>query len=170
MAVAEIIGAAIGVLLLVIVAYMLVGGTLTAAETVVTAQKDITLMQETRLRTDLTILDHTLNGSHLDFHIMNTGTETISDLPHMDVFSYNKTDPYKGYYRFSYDKTRSGTEGTWYIPENGFENDYIHTGQLDPNVTMWIVMTPSSSEPLYYPKPDHIQVITSNGISAESDV
>ena len=167
MAVAEIIGAAIGVLLLVVVAYLLVGGTLTAAETVVAAQKDVTLLQEARLRTSFTIIDHTADGFRLNFNITNTGTETITDLPHMDVFSFNKT---YGYYRYSYDKTRSGYEGTWYVPENGFNNDYVHAGQLDPGVKMEIVMISSSSDPWDYPKPDHIQVTTSNGVSAESDV
>ena len=57
MAVAEIIGAAIGVLLLVVVAYLLVGGTLNAAETVGNAQKDLTLLNEARMRTSITISD-----------------------------------------------------------------------------------------------------------------
>jgi len=53
MAVSEIIGAAVGILLLVIVAYVIVGGTLTAGETIATAQKDLTLQNEARLRTSI---------------------------------------------------------------------------------------------------------------------
>lgn len=168
MAVAEIIGAAVGVLLLVVVAYVLVGGTLSTAETVVAAQKDLTHLQEVRLRTSLTITDHSINGSQIDFHIINNGNEPIDDLQQMDVFSYNNTDPYTGYYKYFYEN--SGNEGTWYIPGNGFENDNIHPGQLDPGVKVWIVMIPSSSEPWYYPKPDNIQVTTSNGVSAFSSI
>jgi len=170
MAVAEIIGAAVGVLLLVIVAYLLVGGTLSMAETVATAQKDLTTLQEARLRTSLTIVDHAINGSQLDFHITNNGNEPITDLPHMDVFSYNKTDPYTDYDRYTYDDENTGSVGTWYIPGNGFENDDIHPGQLDPGVKVWIVMIPSASEPWDYPKPDNIQVTTSNGVSAFSSI
>jgi len=168
MAVAEIIGAAVGVLLLVIVAYLLVGGTLSMAETVATAQKDLTTLQEARLRTSITIVDHTINGSQIDFHIINNGSEPITDLTHMDVYSYNKTDPYTGYYRYFYEN--ENYEGTWYIPGNGFENDDIHPGQLDPGVTVWIVMIPSPTEPWNYPKPDYIQVTTSNGISAVTSI
>jgi flagellar protein FlaF len=170
MAVAEIIGAAVGVLLLVIVAYLLVGGTLSMAETVTTAQKDLTSLQEARLRTSLTIVNHTINGSQIDFHITNNGNEPVNDLPYMDVFSYNKTDPYTGYDRYTYEDAGYEEEGTWYIPGNGFENDDIHPGQLDPGVTVWVVMIPSSSEPWYYPKPDYIQVTTSNGVSAFSSI
>lgn len=170
MAVAEIIGAAVGVLLLVVVAYLLVGGTLSTAESVATAQKDLTSLHEARLRTSITIINPAINGSQIDFHIANNGTETITDLPHMDVFSYNRTDPYTGYYRYIYETTGYEGEGTWYIPGNGFENDYIHPGQLDPGVAVWVVMIPSPSEPWYYPKPDTIQVTTSNGVSASASV
>ena len=57
MAVAELIGAAIGVLLLVMVAYLLVGSTLSTAELMVTAQKDVTLQQESRMHTLFSITD-----------------------------------------------------------------------------------------------------------------
>ena len=167
MAVAEIIGAAVGVLLLVVVAYLLVGGTLSTAETVVMAQKDVTLLQESRLRTSITISDHTFDGTMLNFNISNTGSETVTDLPHMDVFSYNRT---YGYSHYQYDRTRSMGEGTWYVPVEGFENDFIHSDQLDPGVKMWVILTFSSSETPEYPKPDSIQVTTGNGVSAEKIV
>jgi len=51
MAGAEIIGAAISVLLLILVGYFLIGSALTTAETVASAQKDITLQNEARLQT-----------------------------------------------------------------------------------------------------------------------
>ncbi len=43
MAVAELIGATVGVIILVLVAYVLVGSTLSTAQTVAEAQKDLTL-------------------------------------------------------------------------------------------------------------------------------
>ena len=45
MAVAEIIGTAIGTMLIIIVAYLLVGNVLNAAEVVSNAQKDMTLLR-----------------------------------------------------------------------------------------------------------------------------
>lgn len=166
MAVAEIIGAAIGVLLLVVVAYLLVGGTLSAAETVGTAQKDLTLLNEARMRTSITIsvpkVDDTTNT--LTFNITNTGSEIVSDLPHVDVFSFNKTNGASyGYTHYTYDKYNLRNPGNWSI--TAFENDFIHAKQLDSGVNMTV-------EAIVYldSRPDAIQVTTSNGVSASSSV
>jgi flagellar protein FlaF len=159
MAVAEIIGAAIGVLLLVVVAYLLVGGTLTAAETMATAQKDITLLHETRLRTSINISYYAFEGADkLKFNITNNGNEMVSDLPQMDVFSFDETN---GYTHYTYDSYDLGNPGNWSVA--GFENDYIHAKELDPGVTMSVNIT-------YSIKPTSIQVTTSNGVSAVSIV
>jgi len=160
MAVAEILGAAVGVLLLVVVAYMLVGGTLTAGETVVTAQKDITLMQEARLRSSISIYDIEIAGNDLNLNVTNDGNEMISNLPHMDVFSFDATN---GYIHYVYDSTNSGTTGTWSV--TGFENDLIHAGQLDPGVNMSIkAVFPAGATPV------SVQVTTGNGVSAISNI
>jgi flagellar protein FlaF len=162
MAVAEIIGAAVGVLLLVIVAYLLVGGTLSMAETVATAQKDLTSLQEARLRTsiDITYPDFDDGANILKFNISNNGNEMISDLPHMDIFSFNETN---GYTYYTYDSYQLGNPGNWSI--TGFEHDYIHAKELDPGVSMSVNIT-------YLPdnKPISFQVTTSNGVSALSSV
>ncbi len=160
MAVAEIIGAAIGVLLLVVVAYLLVGGTLTAAETVATAQKDLTLLNEARLRTSIAITDKEVDGNTLNVSVTNTGNEMITDLPHMDVFSY---DTANGYIHYTYDGTNSGNPQTWQIVR--FENDYIHAKELDPGVKLWIKANmPAGTTPI------SIQVTTGNGVSAVSGI
>ncbi|MEI7858024.1 MAG: hypothetical protein WCH85_11055 [Methanomicrobiales archaeon] len=104
MAVAEIIGAAIGVLLLVIVAYMLVGSVLTTAEVVTTAQKDLTLHDEIRLRTAFTISDTSSPDTNFTYKISNNGTEIISDFKHMDVLV---KDTGGVYYLYQWDDTRS---------------------------------------------------------------
>jgi archaeal flagellar protein FlaF len=160
MAVAEIIGAAIGVLLLVIVAYLLVGGTLSTAETVVTAQKDMTLLQETRMRTSIIVTDEQPDANNnLNFSITNNGEEAISDLPHMDIFSFNTA---RGYTHYTYDSENTGAPYTWQIIR--FENDYIHTSELDPGVKLWIkANVPTGETPV-----KSFQVITGNGVSAVS--
>jgi flagellar protein FlaF len=87
MAVAEIIGAAVGVLLLIIVAYVVVGSTLTAAETVSFAQKDLTQLSEARLKTSIALnkTEANLSGQGLNFSVVNNGNEIISDFSHMDI-------------------------------------------------------------------------------------
>ena len=57
MAVAGIIAAAVGVMLLIVVGYVVVSATITTAETVTSAQKDVTLQNEMRLGTAFTITD-----------------------------------------------------------------------------------------------------------------
>jgi archaeal flagellar protein FlaF len=160
MAVAEIIGAAIGVLLLVIVAYLLVGGTLTTAETVVAAQKDVTLLQETRMRTSIVVTDEQPDvGNNLNFSVTNNGEEIVSDLPHMDIFSFNTAT---GYTHYTYDSEKTGAPYTWQIIR--FENDYIHSNELDPGVKVWIkASVPSGETPV-----KSFQVVTGNGVSAVS--
>ena len=160
MAVAEIIGAAIGVLLLVVVAYMLVGGTLTAAETVASAQKDLTILNEARLRTSISVSDTAVQGNDLNFSVTNNGNEIIRDMPHMDVFSFDASN---GYTHYAYDSTGSGAAGTWYVLR--FENDVIHARELDPGVTVRIrAVFPAGATPV------SVQVTTSNGVSAVAGV
>jgi archaeal flagellar protein FlaF len=164
-AVAEIIGAAIGVLLLVIVAYLLVGGTLTAAETVMTAQKDMTLLNEARLKTSINVTDTPkVVGNVMTFSIQNNGEEAVSDLPHMDVFSF---DPANGYVFYPYNA--NGVTSTW--EHVRFENDVIHAKELDPGVTMVVQVTlPDSVAHIANVTPIQVQITTNNGVSAYSAV
>jgi len=158
MAVAEIIGSAVGVLLLVIVAYLLVGGTLSTAETVVAAQKDMTLLQEIRLGTHITIDSATSNATAITFSVINDGDEPISDISQIDIFSYNSTD--KDYIHYRYNGEKSYTEETWY--DTSFENAVVHANQLDPGVTMYGVAILYAGD-----DPHNIRIVTPNGISAE---
>ncbi|MFA4876928.1 MAG: hypothetical protein WC586_05910 [Methanoregula sp.] len=159
MAVAEIIGAAIGVLLLVVVAYILVGGTLTAAETLANAQKDMTLQHETRMRTDIELnrTDFGPSGSgYLTFSVTNSGNEIISDFSHMDVSTFSTSSGEWQYLTYS----SSGLPGSWTI--TSFENDYFHPRELDPGEKMWIRA--------YYVGewPYRFQVTTGNGVTASA--
>ena len=160
MAVAEIIGAAVGVLLLVVTAYLLVGGTLSAAETVATAQKDLTFLHEARLKTDITIADKETPGTFLNFSVSNTGSEAITDLSHMEIFSFDTTNGYIHYVYVPY-ADDTGAAYTWTIKR--FEGDTIHTGQFDPGVKIWVkVNLPPGVTPA------SVQVTTGNGVSAQS--
>ncbi|WP_321508327.1 hypothetical protein [uncultured Methanoregula sp.] len=159
MAVAEIIGAAIGVLLLVVVAYILVGGTLSAAETLANAQKDLTLQSEARMRSEIQLnrTDIGPSGSGpLTFSVTNTGNEIISDFSRMDLYTYSASSD--EWQRLMYDS--SGSPGTWTI--TSFESDYIHPRELDPGEKMWVRATFVGNWP------QRFQVTTSNGVSAST--
>ena len=160
MAVAEIIGAAIGILLLVMVAYLIVGGTLSVAETVATAQKDVTSISETRLRTDMTLNTGEISilGTGLNFSVTNSGNEIISDYPHIDLYTDNSSG--LGYQRFTYDKEKSGTPGSWSLVS--IDNDNIHPGQIDPGEKAWFWATFAGESPAW------VQVTTGNGVYAQT--
>lgn len=158
MAVAEIIGAAIGVLLLIVVAYLLVGNVIATAEIITNAQKDVTLKNEARLNTEITIGNQTFNDMTLNFSVVNTGNEAIVDYPHMDVYSYEPgaTD----YVHYRYDKYDLGDSGNWSI--KFYESDYVHPKSLDPGETMWCHATYSGAPPIWF------AVSTGNGAYASA--
>ncbi len=159
MAAAEIIGAAVGVLLLIIVAYLVVGSTLSAAETISNAQKDITLQHEVRLKTSITLnkTETQVSGQGLNFSVTNNGNEMITDFTHMDILMRTGGESI-GYQHLTYDST-CGTEGTWCIYGN-IVPDTIHPNQLDPGEELWIWATFTGGSP------DWCQVTTSNGVYA----
>ena len=153
MAVAEIIGAAIGVMMLVIVAYMLVGSVLTAAEVVNNAQKDNTLQQEIRIGTNFEIRDKiktTVAPFFINVSINNTGREVIRDFSRMDIFTYNSDGTGSQHLTPNND---CSTHETWCYRVSG---DVIPK-QLDPDKTMWINAT------LLQPY-NSIRVVTGNGV------
>ena len=146
--------------MLVVVAYILVGGTLTAAETVANAQKDLTAMNEVRLHTDLTLnkSEISVKGSGLNFSVTNTGNEVISDFNHVDVYTYDNVNP--GYEHYIYDDQDTRAAGTWAILR--IDNDYMHPNQIDPGERAWIMAVFSGSTPVW------VQISTSNGVNAQT--
>jgi flagellar protein FlaF len=161
MAVAEIIGAAVGVLMLVIVAYMLVGSVLTTAEVVTSAQTDHTLLQEARLGTSISVnrsrAETNISGQVLNFNVTNTGNVIISDFTHMDVYTWDGTPT--GYRRYSYSPSCVGTD-TWC--KNSIVPDMIHPHQLDPGEKMWACATYTDTNLVWF------QVTTGNGVNAQT--
>jgi flagellar protein FlaF len=149
MAVSEIIGAAVGVLMLLITAYMLMGGVLYTADVVTSAQKDNTLLQETRLGTDFELTDAywtspELNRFTITFKINNTGTEPIHDFSQMDII-VSSTDGYQ----YLTSSTNCDEDNSWCITDN--------TKLLDPGDEMSI----TALSTIY----NKIQVVTGNGVS-----
>ena len=160
MAAAGIIGTAVGVILLIVVAYVVVGATLTAAETMSNAQKDVTLQNQMRIGTAFTITDERHNSSVIYSNVTNTGTEIIRDFNHMDILVYDGLS--KDYQICTYNTTISGTQCTWEISEH--YQDYIHPSELDPGEKyLFRVNTMGFS-------PDWFQITTGNGVYASAFV
>ncbi len=160
MAVAEIIGAAIGVLMLVVVAYILVGGTLTAGETVANAQKDLTIIHEIRLNTGMSLnkSEISITGNGLNFSVTNTGNEIISDFNHIDIYTYDNS--LSEYQRYIYDKDDTRAAGTWSLLH--IDDDYMHPNQIDPGEKAWIMAVFSGASPVW------VQISVNNGVYAQT--
>ena len=150
MAGAEIIGAAIGVLLLILVGYLLIGSALTTAEVVTSAQKDITIQNEARLQTSIAISDVSF-GASTTFILTNTGKEPIKDFSHMDVILFSSDDSPK---RYPYDYTGTEASSWSYVPFV----EKVNPGTFDPNEQIFITV----KNPGY--SPSYVQVICANGV------
>lgn len=147
----SLVASAIGILLLIITAYVLAGGTLSVANVVASAERDAVAQQEIRMRTSIEILSASRNTttSSIEAEIENTGSETVGDFEHTDI--YLLTDGVPVHNSF-------GTgSGTWSIVS--IQPDGIHPGYLDPGETMTIVVFYSGSSP------DWMQITTSTGVS-----
>ena len=151
MAAAEIIGTAIGVMLLIIIAYILTGTTLIAAETMANAQKDLTLRQENQLRTGFSISTIVGKATYFTYLITNDGAEIISDFAHMNVLVRTNDGVY---HQCNYNAT-ADISGTWTV--SNYYTDSIHPHELDPGESFQIRVTIS-------PTANWFQMTTGNGV------
>ncbi|MFY9750119.1 MAG: hypothetical protein WAK75_06340 [Methanoregula sp.] len=165
MAVGDLIGAAVGVILLVIVAYLLVGSVISTALVVSNAQKSATLLEENQLKTDFTIvqtgLEQDSQYSTIDINctITNTGNEVISDFTHMDIIVYDTGTNDFQLYTYS---SALGAPGTWTIVDKG--SDVIHSSELDPGNTYRILVRTTGTSPAWF------QITTGNGVYASASL
>jgi flagellar protein FlaF len=159
MAVGGIIGSAIGIMLLIVVAYLLVGNVLTTAEVVTNAQKDLTILSEVRLHTGLSITNVDVSGNAINLTVNNTGTEIISDFPHTNVFLYTIGDS-AGYSEYLFSKN-DNVKSTWH---NSIINDFVHPGELDPGESMYVNVYPPGATPARF----EVGICTNNGVYAST--
>lgn len=151
------IGAAVGVILLVIVAYLLVGSVLSISQTVTSAQKSATLLEEQQLKTNFAISQAEVDATDINCTIKNIGNEPISDFSQMDVYVYDSGTGTFQLYRYA---STPGTQGTWTITSTG--TDIIHPGELDPGDTYRILVQTEGASPAWF------QITTANAVSASS--
>jgi len=143
----------------VVVAYVVVSGTLFAGETMAYSQKDLIIRHESRLGTAFSISDqYNLTDERIIMtNITNTGTEIISDFKHMDVIVYDAE--LMEYEICTYDET-GGTVGTWNIADR--YSEFIHPYSLDPGETYTIRIMANGNQPKWF------QITTGNGIYASA--
>lgn len=154
MSAGPIVASGVGILLLVVTAYVLIGGTLTTTEVLVEAQSSLAAQQEARMRTAIAIQETTLNNQNLSVEVDNTGSEPVVDISSIDVYlHYEETGPV--YIPF-------GT-GPSHWSKVTIEPDGVHPGQWDPDETLTLIVTFEEGA-----TPICVQVVTPNGVSASA--
>ena len=147
MAAATLIASAVGIVILIVTAYIVMGGTIALVEQSVTSQRDLSDRQVQRIHTAVEITgasaDDLLKTAFLN--VKNTGEETISSPDGMAVFLLHGGGPV--YY--------SNSSGVWWYR---ISPDIIHPNQLDPDEVMNISVTYTGDQPTW------AKVVTENGI------
>ncbi len=160
MAVGELIGAAIGAMLLIYIAYMLVGGILTTVETATLTQTEVTHLQDDRLRTSLEITAHAQADGTVAVTLNNTGSVVIGNFTHMDLYLGDGVAAPLLYHHAS-----AGAEPVW--SELGISAgdapERVHIGELDPGEALGMA-APYTGE-LHW-----IKVVAGNGATVETAV
>ena len=151
MSAGPLVASGIGILLLVATAYILVGGTLATTEVVVEAQSNLVMYQEARMRTAIEIQNTAIvDNETLSVDVKNTGSESIVDIPLIDVYIDIGNAPVYVPYK---------KEGVNYWNDTGIDPDHIHPGELDPGETLTLSITHEKDA-----KPIWVQVVTPNGV------
>ena len=138
-------------MLLVYVAYVLVGSVILTAETVTSAQNDMGHLQEERMRTMINLSVYQVDGTTVYLNVTNTGGEPISDFIHLDVITSDGAGvPIYHHY----------TPGAFSIYPWQYVQivpEYVHPGQLDPGEVLTLSVTDTY-------RPVWAEVITPNGV------
>ena len=152
---ASLIATAIALILLIVTAYVVVGGILATSEIVSLSQAERFSFQETRLHTSVDISEITVfNETHaLNITVENSGRVPISEFKYMDIYMiYQGNEPIL----VPYSET-SGTDNTWYAA--GISPDTVHPNELDPGESLSMTVTYTPGVP-----PLWIKIATPNGV------
>jgi flagellar protein FlaF len=153
MAAASLVATALGIILLLVTGYVLVGGALTSSQVVMEAQKDMTAAQVEMLGTGMEITAVSSSSNPIYIQVTNSGNVPIDDFEHMDVFLYQSNAVPT---RVSYGP--GGGDNTW--QKLSISPDTVYKNQWDPGEEMNISATYTGSPPVA------VQITTANGVSA----
>jgi len=155
MSAGPLVASGIGILLLVVTAYVLVGGTLATTEVMVEAQSNLAMYQEARMRTAIEIQNTTIvDNETLSVEVKNTGSEPVVDIQLIDVYLHIYGAPV-------YVPYNVGDVNYW--SNMGIDPDHIHPRELDPGETLTLRITHEKDA-----QPTWVQVVTPNGVSSSA--
>ncbi|KQC03873.1 MAG: hypothetical protein APR53_00400 [Methanoculleus sp. SDB] len=148
---ASLVASAIALILLLITAYVIVGGTLSTAEIIAFAQHEQAAQQEIRMRTSIEIVSATLTAgaSPLVVEVRNVGQEPVSGFDNMEAYLVFADEPVLHPYG----------SGAGYWAYGGIIPDSIHPHQLDPDEVLTMSVAYSGVT-----APVWVQVTTDRGV------
>ena len=152
---ASLIATAISLVLLIVTAYVVVGGILAATDIITMSQAERFNLQESRMGTSIDIFDITVSNetNSLNLIINNSGREKISQFKYMDIYIINQgTQPILIPYT-----TAPGTDNTWFVSQ--ITPDLVHPNELDPGESVTMTVTYAAGI-----APVWIKVATPNGV------
>lgn len=154
---ASLIATAIALVLLIVTAYVVVGGILAASDIVAMSQAERFSFQEFRMGTSIDIFDITVSNETqtLTLIVNNSGKEKISEFKYMDIYMiYSGSEPILVPYA---DAEKTGTVNTWSASQ--ITPDIVHPEELDPDESMTMTVTYTEGIP-----PIWVKVSTPNGV------
>lgn len=153
MAAATLVATGFGIVVIIVTAYVLAGGTLVTSEVVTTAQKDMTDLQIKMIGTSMQVISNSTDGSYFYIQILNNGREPIRNLNYVDVFIY---DTLGGWSRYTYQSTSPPISQHW--AKEDITPDIIYPKQWDPGETLNISVA-------YPGTPGYFKIVTGNGVA-----
>jgi archaellin len=171
MAGADVIGTAICIALLVIVAYVVAGSIITTAGMVTTTQMDMNRLQEERLNTDIVVAYYNLNkdeaGNHeVEFGIKNTGNTIINYTQmNMIIITQDAQRPTIYINRIGDGENGSSPVGTWrtdgiWAGLWPWPPEVVNPNQWDPGEYLYVWIQTN-------PHPLEFYVFTPNGATGQ---
>ena len=153
MAAASLVATALGIILLLVTGYVLVGGALTSSQVVMDAQKDMTAAQVEMMATGMEITGVSSSVNPLYVQVRNIGNVPILDFEHTDLFLFPPdADPARIHY------SSTGGGNTW--QRLSIEPDLIYPNQWDPGEELNISVSYTGTAP------KAVKITTANGVSA----
>jgi flagellar protein FlaF len=153
-----IIASAIAITLLIITAYVLIGGTLATAKTAVLAQRAMSDQENQKIHTRIEIMNASTNlGDHTTFiEVKNTGSEVVGEFDHIEVYLLQGGTPYT--------YTNLSAPNNWIyriLNPDLIHADTIHPGLLDPDevANITVPYDDTKGEP-----PTWVKITTANGV------
>ena len=154
MGAASLVATSLGIILLIVTAYVVVGGIISTNEEITSAQGDMTAVHMNMIATSMQITDILTDNTSLYINVINNGNEPILDFEAMDVYLQSA-----GSVPVLYTYEPAGGSGHWKIEY--LEPDNICPNQWDPGELLNLSITTEVA-------PARIQITTGNGASAQT--